>query len=53
METLVFAAGLLVSLLFSVGYVLYKKELISQRERDRKKKSNNEYRTNEEFISYP
>ena len=52
METIIFAAGFLVSSLFLVGYSLFKKELSAQRKRDKKKKSNNEYRTNEEYISY-
>lgn len=52
METLIFTAGLLVSLLFFIGYRIYKKELSAKQKRDRQKKSNNEYRTNEEYISY-
>lgn len=51
METLISSAGVLVSSL--LGYGLYKKELSAQRQRAERKKSTNEYRTNEEYISYP
>jgi hypothetical protein len=53
MGTLIFSAGVLVSSLFVIGYSLYKKESSAQRQRAKRKKSTNEYRTNEEYISYP
>ena len=52
METLIFAAGLFVGFLFLIGYWTYRKELAAQKQHETQKKSNNEYRTNEEFISY-
>lgn len=53
METLIFVAGLFISLLFFVGFFLYKRELSTHRASEKRKKANNEYRTNEEYISFP
>jgi hypothetical protein len=53
METFIFAAGLFVSLLFLAGYWTYRNEISARRQHQNKKQSNNEYRTKEEYISYP
>ena len=53
MQNVIFIAGVIVSTLFFVGYWIYRKELKMYHKHQRKKKSNNEYRTNEEYINYP
>jgi Tfp pilus assembly protein PilW len=54
METIIFLAGLLVTMMLIAGTVLSHYE--RRREFDRReelKRNRNEYRTNEEFISFP
>lgn len=50
----IFMAGTLVTLIFIAGiWISQKKSMKSYDERQKMKKNRNEYRTNEEFISFP
>lgn len=54
METYIFIAGAIVTVLFIIGIWLSLKERLRNfDERQSLKKNRNEYRTNEEFISFP
>lgn len=54
METYILTAGIFVTLLFIIGVILYQLEKSKELDkREFQKKMRNEYRTNEEFISYP
>lgn len=54
MDLHILTAGIVVTLLFITGVFLSHRERLQRYdERERMKKNRNEYRTNEEFISYP
>ena len=54
MELYIFIAGLMIIALFIVGVWMSHKERVKHyEERQNLKKNRNEYRTNEEFISFP
>ena len=54
MDTIVLVAGILVTVLLIIGIILMHQEKIKElREFEEKKEWRREYRTNEEFISYP
>ncbi|WP_165140301.1 hypothetical protein [Halalkalibaculum roseum] len=54
METYIFIAGVLITTLFLIGIWMSHKERVKNlKERQDLKKNRNEYRTNEEFISFP
>lgn len=54
METIIFIAGIIITLLFVIGIWMSHRERVRDlEERQKLKKNRNEYRTNEEFISFP
>lgn len=54
MEIYIFIAGVLITALFLIGIWMSHKERVKNlKERQDLKKNRNEYRTNEEFISFP
>lgn len=54
MNIYVFIAGIIVTLLFIAGiWISHKERMKNFEERQDMKKNRNEYRTNEEFISFP
>lgn len=54
MENYIFIAGAIVTILFIIGiWMSLKERLRKLEERQNLKKNRNEYRTNEEFISFP
>ena len=54
MDLYIFIAGILVTLFFIAGiWISHKERMKNYEERQAMKKNRNEYRTNEEFISFP
>ncbi|MDX1585316.1 MAG: hypothetical protein R3222_01175 [Balneolaceae bacterium] len=54
MELYIFIAGIIITAIFAVGIWMSHRERVKNlEERQDLKKNRNEYRTNEEFISFP